>query len=133
MVIDFVLLQCAAARNMLEGAGDLKRKWTWAVEWLHDELERGGGHRWLLSHLEIGFHTFATFFRAPYANTASSNETANGYFLERSHSARLTLEKACELMPEEEVDQTLHMRKEQLYLSKLNLIFQVQLTLFVSG
>ena len=41
--------------------------------------------------------------RAPYANTASSNETANGYFLERSHSARLTLEKACELMPEEEV------------------------------
>jgi len=78
--------QCAAARNMLDGAGDLKRKWTWAVEWLHDELERGGGHR------------------APYANTASSNETANGYFLERSHSARLTLEKACELMPEEEGD-----------------------------
>jgi len=76
--------QCAAARTMLEGAGDLKRKWTWAVEWLHDELERGGGHR------------------APYANTASSNETANGYFLERSHSARLTLEKACELVPEEE-------------------------------
>ena len=37
--------QCAAARAMLEGAGDLKRKWTWAVEWLHDELERGGGHR----------------------------------------------------------------------------------------
>ena len=41
--------------------------------------------------------------RAPYANTASSNETANGYFLERSQSARLTLEKACELMPEDEV------------------------------
>ena len=33
------------ARTMLDGAGDLKRKWTWAVEWLHDELERGGGHR----------------------------------------------------------------------------------------
>ena len=40
-----LFLQCAAARNMLDGAGDLKRKWTWAVEWLHDELERGGGHR----------------------------------------------------------------------------------------
>ena len=93
--------------------------------------EGGTGGR--SSHLGIGFHTFAILFRAPYANTASSNETANGYFLERSHSARLTLEKACELMPEEEVDQTLHMRKEQLYLSKLNLIFQVQLTLFVSG
>lgn len=72
---------------MLEGAGDLKRKWTWAVEWLHDELERGGGHR------------------ASYASTAGSNETANGYFLERSHSARLTLEKAFELMPDEDGDE----------------------------
>ena len=90
---------------MLEGAGDLKRKWTWAVEWLHDELERGGGHRWLL--FQPSSHLFSNIcnLRAPYANTASSNETANGYFLERSHSARLTLEKACELMPEEEVDQ----------------------------
>lgn len=74
---------------MLEGAGDLKRKWTWSVEWLHDELERGGGHR------------------ASYASTAGSNETANGYFLERSHSARLTLEKACELMPDEDGDEGL--------------------------
>jgi len=65
----------------------LKRKWTWSVEWLHDELERGGGHR------------------APYASTAGSNETANGYFLERSHSARLTLEKACELMPDDDGDE----------------------------
>jgi len=68
----------------MESAGDLKRRWTWSVEWLHDELERGGpgqGHR------------------APYASSAGSNETANGYFLERSHSARLTLEKACELLP----------------------------------
>ena len=40
--------------------------------------------------------------RAPYASTAGSNETANGYFLERSHSARLTLEKACELLPDED-------------------------------
>ena len=39
------LPQCPAARALLESAGDLKRKWTWAVEWLHDELERGGGHR----------------------------------------------------------------------------------------
>jgi len=79
--------QCPQARTMLDSAGDLKRKWTWSVEWLHDELERGGGHR------------------APYASTAGSNETANGYFLERSHSARLTLEKACELMPDEDGDE----------------------------
>ena len=99
--------QCSAARNMLDGAGDLKRKWTWAVEWLHDELERGGGHRWFFRKLLEKHFQHISFSRAPYANTASSNETANGYFLERSHSARLTLEKACELMPEEEVEKTL--------------------------
>ena len=32
---------------------------------------------------------------------AQSNETANGYFLERSQSARVTLAKAIELCPEE--------------------------------
>ena len=35
---------------------------------------------------------------------AQSNETSNGYFLERSHSARLTLDKSIELCPEEEVE-----------------------------
>ena len=34
---------CSVARGILEGAGDLKRKWAWAVEWLHEELERGAG------------------------------------------------------------------------------------------
>ena len=32
---------------------------------------------------------------------AQSNETSNGYFLERSHSARITLAKACELCPDD--------------------------------
>ena len=71
--------------------------------------------------LELDFHTFFRI-RAPYANTASSNETANGYFLERSHSARLTLEKACELMPEEEVDQNLLMRCQKLLLTIVNVL-----------
>lgn len=31
---------------------------------------------------------------------AQSNDTTNGYFLERSNSARKTLEKALELCPE---------------------------------
>ena len=35
--------QCAAARRLLLASGDLKRKWSWSVEWLHEELERGGG------------------------------------------------------------------------------------------
>ena len=75
----------------MESAGDLKRKWAWSVEWLHDELDRGAGGA------GVGH-------RAPYGNTAGSNETANGYFLERSHSARLTLEKACELLPDDETE-----------------------------
>ena len=79
--------QCGAARSIMESAGDLKRRWTWSVEWLHDELERGGG---------------GTGHRTPYTSTAGSNETANGYFLERSQSARQTLEKACELLPDDE-------------------------------
>ena len=36
---------------------------------------------------------------------AQSNESVNGYFLERSHSARQTLERACELLPDEEVSE----------------------------
>lgn len=35
---------------------------------------------------------------------AQSNESSNGYFLERSNSARITLEKSIELCPEEEPD-----------------------------
>ena len=51
-------------------------------------------------------------FQRPYAPSAQysynnwsppaqSNESTNGYFLERSNSARKTLERACELCPEE--------------------------------
>ena len=78
-------------------------------------LSEEGGTGDCSSHQGIHFH-LVHLLRAPYANTASSNETANGYFLERSHSARLTLEKACELMPEEEVDQTL--KKNLFFLRK---------------
>lgn len=54
-------------------------------------------------------------FQRPYASTApythaynnwspptQSNDSANGYVLERSNSARKTLERACELCPDEE-------------------------------
>lgn len=55
------------------------------------------------------------FSQRPYASTApythaynnwsppaQSNDSANGYVLERSNSARKTLERACELCPDEE-------------------------------
>ncbi|KAJ8282529.1 hypothetical protein COCON_G00050480 [Conger conger] len=80
---------CTVAYQILQSNGDLKRKWTWAVEWLGDELERrpySGNPQYTYNN---------------WSPPVQSNETSNGYFLERSHSARMTLAKACELCPEE--------------------------------
>lgn len=74
---------------MFQSNGDLKRKWTWAVEWLGDELER----RPYTGNTQYTYNNWSP--------PVQSNETSNGYFLERSHSARMTLAKACELCPEE--------------------------------
>ncbi|OWF40886.1 probable ubiquitin carboxyl-terminal hydrolase FAF-X isoform X2 [Mizuhopecten yessoensis] len=81
---------CRPAAEMLQTNGDLKRKWTWAVEWLNDELER----RPYPGNTQYTYNNWSP--------PAQSNETSNGYFLERSHSARETLSKAFELCPEEE-------------------------------
>uniref|UniRef100_A0A8C4MG56 USP domain-containing protein n=1 Tax=Equus asinus asinus TaxID=83772 RepID=A0A8C4MG56_EQUAS len=83
---------CPVAYQILQGNGDLKRKWTWAVEWLGDELER----RSYTGNPQYSYNNWSP--------PVQSNETSNGYFLERSHSARMTLAKACELCPEEEPD-----------------------------
>uniref|UniRef100_A0A8I3PCL0 ubiquitinyl hydrolase 1 n=1 Tax=Canis lupus familiaris TaxID=9615 RepID=A0A8I3PCL0_CANLF len=83
---------CPVAYQILQGNGDLKRKWTWAVEWLGDELER----RPYTGNPQYAYNNWSP--------PVQSNETSNGYFLERSHSARMTLAKACELCPEEEPD-----------------------------
>ncbi|XP_074657837.1 ubiquitin carboxyl-terminal hydrolase 9X-like [Tubulanus polymorphus] len=84
---------CQPAAQMLQTNGDLKRKWTWAVEWLHDELER--------RH----YSTNAQYAYNNWSPPAQSNETSNGYFIERSHSARITLAKAVDLCPEEEPEE----------------------------
>lgn len=83
---------CAAAAHMLHSNGDLKRKWTSSVEWLNDELER----RQYPTNPQYGYNNWSP--------PAQSNETSNGYFLERSHSARITLAKAYELCPEEDIE-----------------------------
>ncbi|XP_038836137.1 probable ubiquitin carboxyl-terminal hydrolase FAF-X isoform X1 [Salvelinus namaycush] len=80
---------CTVAYQILQSNGDLKRKWTWAVEWLGDELER----RPYTGNPQYTYNNWSP--------PVQSNETSNGYFLERSHSARMTLAKACELCPEE--------------------------------
>uniref|UniRef100_A0A452SAN2 ubiquitinyl hydrolase 1 n=1 Tax=Ursus americanus TaxID=9643 RepID=A0A452SAN2_URSAM len=87
---------CPVAYQILQGNGDLKRKWTWAVEWLGDELER----RPYTGNPQYTYNNWSP--------PVQSNETSNGYFLERSHSARMTLAKACELCPEEEPDDQDH-------------------------
>ncbi|XP_017324891.1 probable ubiquitin carboxyl-terminal hydrolase FAF-X isoform X5 [Ictalurus punctatus] len=84
---------CSVAYQILQSNGDLKRKWTWAVEWLGDELER----RPYTGNAQYTYNNWSP--------PVQSNETSNGYFLERSHSARMTLAKACELCPEEEQDE----------------------------
>ena len=83
--------QCEAAKTLLDESEDIRVKWSWAVNWLNEELERGRGH----------YPGSGQFSYNNWSPPAQSNETANGYFLERSHSARLTLEKACELLPDE--------------------------------
>ena len=81
--------------------GELKKKWSWSVEWLHEELERGGGGGGGGAGGrgggpgQGGYQGGGAGNPAPhlqyYSNwspPAGSNETAHGYFLERSHSAR---------------------------------------------
>ncbi|XP_041351568.1 probable ubiquitin carboxyl-terminal hydrolase FAF-X isoform X2 [Gigantopelta aegis] len=84
---------CPQAAQMLQTNGDLKRKWTGAVDWLTDELER----RPYPGNTQYSYNNWSP--------PAQSNETSNGYFLERSQSARLTLEKAYELCPGEEPEE----------------------------
>ncbi|KAM6149271.1 ubiquitin carboxyl-terminal hydrolase 9X-like [Rhynchocyon petersi] len=80
---------CPVAYQILQGSGDLKKQWTEAVEWLGDELER----RSYTGNLQYTYKY--------WPSSVQSHETLNGYFLERSDSARLTLAKACELSAEE--------------------------------
>lgn len=79
--------KCHVAQNMLLGQADLRRSWASAVSWLQDELER--------KYPSNSQYTYNT-----WSPPAQSNESSNGYFLERSNSAKKTLERAVELMPE---------------------------------
>ncbi|CAH1960059.1 unnamed protein product [Acanthoscelides obtectus] len=90
--------KCPAAHGMLMKHADLRRSWGSAVAWLQDELERK-----YPPNTQYGAYS-------TWSPPAQSNESSNGYFLERSNSARKTLERALELMPDtdrgEEEEQT---------------------------
>lgn len=76
------------AHSMLSNNAKLTRQWTDAVEWLQDELERtrnvGGQYNY-----------------SSWSPPAQSNDSTNGYMLERSQSAKNVLQAAVELFPEE--------------------------------
>lgn len=83
--------KCHKALVMLHSSSDIRAKWTGAVEWLQDELERR-----YPANAQYSYNTWSP--------PAQSNENTNGYFLERSSSARKTLERAYELCPDEDGD-----------------------------
>ena len=33
--------QCELAKEIMESSPELRKKWTWSVEWLHEELDKG--------------------------------------------------------------------------------------------
>uniref|UniRef100_A0A8D8QPH5 ubiquitinyl hydrolase 1 n=1 Tax=Cacopsylla melanoneura TaxID=428564 RepID=A0A8D8QPH5_9HEMI len=84
--------KCPLAYDILLKEDDLKKKWILAAHWLRKELER---------------RPSAQYTQYSYSNWSppaiQSNETANGYFLERSNSAKKVLEAAFVLCPSEEV------------------------------
>lgn len=81
-----------AALTMLQSHADVRRQWTQAVTWLQDELEK--------RYPATSQYSYNTWSPPP-----QSNDNSNGYFLERSNSARKTLERAMELLPESARDE----------------------------
>lgn len=74
--------RCSPATQLLHQKADVEKKWQDSVEWLNDELERR-------PHPSTQQYTYNN-----WSPPATSNETSNSYFLERSNSARSTLSKA---------------------------------------
>lgn len=97
--------RCATAQKMLHTHADLKRQWILAVNWLQEEMER--------KYPQNSQYTYST-----WSPPAQSNENSSGYFLERSSSARKTLERALELMPESEREEEYLSEREEEYLSE---------------
>ncbi|CAH0691384.1 unnamed protein product [Chilo suppressalis] len=83
-----VMCRAPAAIRAVHASPDARRRWRQLLAWLQDELDRYGTG---------GYGSYGT-----WSPPGTSNETSSGYFLERSNSARKTLEKAYQLCPEEE-------------------------------
>lgn len=81
---------CPVALNLLRSTPDFKTKWSAAISWLQEELDRRP------------FGSTGNQYNYNWSPPAPSNDTSNGYYLERSQSARITLSKAVDLIPEAE-------------------------------
>ncbi|CAK1599935.1 unnamed protein product [Parnassius mnemosyne] len=84
-----VMCRAPAAVRALHAQPDARRRWRQLLAWLQDELDR-----------KYGPGSYGSY--GTWSPPGTSNETSSGYFLERSNSARKTLEKAYQLCPEEE-------------------------------
>ncbi|XP_065840669.1 ubiquitin carboxyl-terminal hydrolase 9X-like isoform X2 [Oscarella lobularis] len=85
------LFTTSRVANELLKDESIYRPFKASVDWLGDELDkRPYGHSYSYNK---------------WSPPAQSNESSNGYFLERSNSARETLTKAYDLLPEDEEDE----------------------------
>lgn len=83
-----VMARTPLAVRAVNAHADARRRWRQLLAWLQDELDRYGPG---------GYGSYGT-----WSPPSTSNDTSSGYFLERSNSARKTLERAYQLCPEEE-------------------------------
>ncbi|CAF0895252.1 unnamed protein product, partial [Didymodactylos carnosus] len=79
---------CQKAQNLLKVDPDIKSRWTHAVQWLQDQLER--------SYSSAPGYPYYPSQQGP----TTSNDMSQGYFIERTQSARSLLDKAIELCPD---------------------------------
>ncbi|KPI93410.1 putative ubiquitin carboxyl-terminal hydrolase FAF [Papilio xuthus] len=84
-----VMCRAPAAVRTVHSHIEARRRWRQLLAWLQDELDRKFGPG--------GYGSYGS-----WSPPGTSNESSSGYFLERSNSARKTLEKAYQLCPEDE-------------------------------
>ncbi|XP_064393950.1 probable ubiquitin carboxyl-terminal hydrolase FAF-X [Halichondria panicea] len=78
--------RCHQLQKILNEDSYLKQVWSMALVWLQTEMDRRP-------------YTGTGYSYSSWSPPAQSNEASNGYFLERSNSAKLTLKRAKELFP----------------------------------
>lgn len=84
---------CPLALRIIDSNTDLRVKFQASIKWLQDELER--------RPFSSGVYNFNN-----WTPLTPSNETNNGFFIERSPSAHATLTRALELLHENEAEVT---------------------------